>query len=716
MNFVASVVILLGFVAQQVSCLSATQIRNQIEGYYNARSYLDAVTLATEGSYQALALQATQDALADNSLKNANNVKNYFVAACIHYSTNGVGGWMQDTDYCQWDGIKCYNELELDPFTSIEDLEVEQQKIVDISLREYGVAGTWPHETALLGDHLVILELRDNAYLNCFEYDWFIDMNTLQYLLIGGTAWDANGIPSQLGYLTELDQFHASDTNWSAGPIPFEAFEGLNKLTYIALDNNEYVVTSEEDALAPFARLPSLIRLYFENVRFQDENGNKVVPPLDFLTDLDSVIETWFDQTEFSGGIPNNLPASLRSLKLSYTGISGNLNALLNTQANLERAWLNHNSLSGPIPAAIATKHDRLVYLYLEGNDFNGQVPNAFCDLLVTNGGTLRDLGANENECGSGCCTCSDDACGNVVDVTDDASTDAPTAAPTPVDVTDDASTDAPTAAPTPVDVTVNPGTGFVVCFSGSSTVEVENVGAVKMENLAIGDSVRVGNNKFEPIYSFGHKDSNSTAEYLRITTEGSSAALEISPDHMVAVEGGRHVPASLVKKGDLLLIVTDEFASVTSIKKVMREGAFAPFTASGNIVVNGIVASNYIAYQGSEYVKIGDMETPFSYQFIGHTFNSVHRLAVMVGITGETYTPEGISNWVATAHQMMSWAVGQNGCISSLLIALVLVLLLPLLVFARLVEILLCSPVAMAVVVGGLGLMKYKRSTKKVV
>jgi hypothetical protein len=42
-------------------------------------------------------------------------------------------------------------------------------------------------------------------------------------------------------------------------------------------------------------------------------------------------------------------------------------------------------------------------------------------------------------------------------------------------------------------------------CFSGDSTVEVKDKGAVAMKDVEIGDQVLVGDNKgFEPIYSFG--------------------------------------------------------------------------------------------------------------------------------------------------------------------------------------------------------------------
>lgn len=231
-------------------------------------------------------------------------------------------------------------------------------------------------------------------------------------------------------------------------------------------------------------------------------------------------------------------------------------------------------------------------------------------------------------------------------------------------------------------------------CFSGESTVKVQNKGSVKMTDLTLGDIVQVASGKYEPIYSFGHKDSQGQVEFLQIRTSINN--LEISLDHMVITKGGSYIPASMVKKGDLLLTATEDLAEVTSITTVVRQGAFAPFTTSGTIVVNGILASNYIAYQRSEYLKMGGLETPFTFQWIAHTFNSIHRLARMAGITGESYGEGGISSWVDLPHKIMLWALKQNAIISTTLIGLALILVSA----TRLIEIMVFSPVYL--VIGG--------------
>jgi len=206
------------------------------------------------------------------------------------------------------------------------------------------------------------------------------------------------------------------------------------------------------------------------------------------------------------------------------------------------------------------------------------------------------------------------------------------------------------------------------LCFSGESLVNVENRGVVKMSDLAIGDKVLVGDNEFEAVYSFGHKNDSAFAEYLQITTESNAKSLEISPAHMILVDN-HYVPASNVKQGDMLQLASGDLVAVKNIKTVTRKGAYAPFTNSGKIIVNNIVASNYISYQGSEYLMVGDMETPLSYQWIAHTFNSAHRLAVMMGFKTETYTEAGVSNWVDQPHKTFEWVVEKNMFVASALI-----------------------------------------------
>eukprot|EP00546_Thalassionema_frauenfeldii_P005121 CAMPEP_0178913066 /NCGR_PEP_ID=MMETSP0786-20121207/10627_1 /TAXON_ID=186022 /ORGANISM="Thalassionema frauenfeldii, Strain CCMP 1798" /LENGTH=561 /DNA_ID=CAMNT_0020585749 /DNA_START=12 /DNA_END=1697 /DNA_ORIENTATION=- len=270
-------------------------------------------------------------------------------------------------------------------------------------------------------------------------------------------------------------------------------------------------------------------------------------------------------------------------------------------------------------------------------------------------------------------------------------------------------------------DITVDFGgflPGGAMCFSGSSMVETQDKGYVRMMDLKLGDKVKVnGENQYEPVYSFGHKDSARTAEFLQITTSATNKPLEVTAAHLVALENGRHVPASHIKTGDLLITAytNNEATAVTHIKTVTRKGIYAPFTASGTIVVNNIVASNYVSFQDSEYLKIGSLQTPISYHWLFHTFNSVHRLLVqMVGIVPETYTEEGISRFADMPHQVFSWLLRQNAVV---LLAALVSLILPAIVTTSLLEWALLNPVMMITMgVVGFAFVRREKAKKKIV
>ena len=439
-------------------------------------------------------------------------------------------------------------------------------------------------------------------------------------------------------------------------------------LTYIDMANNFYSA-SQGSSLASIANLPSLTRFYMDNCKF-------TVPiTMEFISSMPVILEAWMDFTKFSGGIPTSIgnAESLRSLSLSYCGLTGTIPGEI-AKTSMDRMWLYANELTGPIPEALALKSWK--YLLVEGNELTGRFPETICTQT-----SLIHLGADCDICDpavqTNCCTCCGFECGGLFE-----------------------ETPAPTAAPT--------GVPFGICFSGDSEVEVENKGSVKMSSLAVGDYVKVVDNKYEPVYSFGHKNDESSAEFLQIVTKGNRRPLELSKDHMVVIEGGRHVPASLVKRGDNLVTADGDLVVVKTIRTVMRKGIYAPFTASGSIIVNDIAASNYVAFQGSEYLQIAGVDTPFSFHWLAHIFNSVHRVAVMIGFSGESYTETGVSQWVALPHKCGIWLLEQNAVVA-------LAILLPsiaLFGFVSMIEALMNSPMVLAtLVVGALTLLVARRT-----
>ena len=205
-------------------------------------------------------------------------------------------------------------------------------------------------------------------------------------------------------------------------------------------------------------------------------------------------------------------------------------------------------------------------------------------------------------------------------------------------------------------------------CFPGDATCQVQGQGTVLMRNVKLGDKILVQGGKYEPVYSFGHHSEHAEHRYLKLVAPGRT--LEISKDHLVFVEGGRVVPASSVKVGDKLQLADGELASVEAIEDSRKLGAYAPFTASGKVVVNGVVASSFTSLQGSENLKIGSIDTGLSYHFLACAFEMPHRMWCQYASAcrEETYTPDGISIWVALPHMFAKWYLKQHAVIMGLL------------------------------------------------
>ena len=196
-----------------------------------------------------------------------------------------------------------------------------------------------------------------------------------------------------------------------------------------------------------------------------------------------------------------------------------------------------------------------------------------------------------------------------------------------------------PTQAPTPV----------TLCFSSKSLVYVQKKGWLNISQIKIGDKVLVHGGSYSQVYSFGHRNARESADFLQIHSKSTYNPIEISSDHLLLLGGKHWVPAADLRVGDMLTKGDGSSTVISRIGQVTRQGVFAPFTVSGSIVVNDVVASNYVTFQRSEYLRIGKFETPFTFHWLGHIFETAHRLAChVVACEEETYTDSGISHWVS--------------------------------------------------------------------
>uniref|UniRef100_A0A7S1CV28 subtilisin n=1 Tax=Cyclophora tenuis TaxID=216820 RepID=A0A7S1CV28_CYCTE len=214
-----------------------------------------------------------------------------------------------------------------------------------------------------------------------------------------------------------------------------------------------------------------------------------------------------------------------------------------------------------------------------------------------------------------------------------------------------------------------------VSCFSSSTLVHEQQQGPISIDKVQIGDRILTSKNTYETVYSLGHRHTSVAATFQQIFTSDSTDPLELTPEHMVYLVDGRAVPASSVKVGDRIqfLAITDinttvdASVMVTKISSIIRRGVFAPFTASGTIVVNdGIVASTFLAFDtASSNLVIGGSALPISYQWLSWAFEAPHRLVCRhywEYCQSETYeAATGISNWAYLPLIAAQFVLGQS-------------------------------------------------------
>jgi Hint module len=163
-------------------------------------------------------------------------------------------------------------------------------------------------------------------------------------------------------------------------------------------------------------------------------------------------------------------------------------------------------------------------------------------------------------------------------------------------------------------------------CFSGWNTIEVQDIGIIRMDQLKIGDYIRSGNGQFTQVYGFAHLDRNLEAPFLQFFVEKnrpnetgaflSSGPLEVSAQHLLLLNNDqliKPIRASDVAVGDWL-----NGHQVQRIEKVIRRGVYAPLTFSGDLMVNEVCGSNYVAVLDHDWI--------WNQHSIGHLLYLPHR------------------------------------------------------------------------------------------
>jgi hypothetical protein len=220
---------------------------------------------------------------------------------------------------------------------------------------------------------------------------------------------------------------------------------------------------------------------------------------------------------------------------------------------------------------------------------------------------------------------------------------------------------DPPAPPPSPNNNNFNAG-----CFAGSNEVVVEDRGIVKVRNLSIGDRVQVGNGVFEPIYSFGHLHHTKLSSFFEVETH--DAKIRLTSEHLLFTADRGAIPVAHLRVDDVLELESKR-GTVTAIRTVQEQGLYAPFTPSGKIIVNGFVASSYVAIDedASEHIEV--LGIPMSYHTLCHALELPHRVAChyLGSCKSETYTTEeGLSTWISGFYEVARWFLALNWILRS--------------------------------------------------
>lgn len=141
-------------------------------------------------------------------------------------------------------------------------------------------------------------------------------------------------------------------------------------------------------------------------------------------------------------------------------------------------------------------------------------------------------------------------------------------------------------------------------CFPGASTVELAGGKRKRMQELRVGDQVRVSDGTFSTVFMFTHANAEYVGtNYVHLVASG-NFALTAAKGHLVYVCHGVEkcdkavVRVEDVRIGDGIYAGRmDVVRTVSDIRIVGGKGLFNPHTLYGDLVVDGIVCSCYTAF-----------------------------------------------------------------------------------------------------------------------
>lgn len=160
-------------------------------------------------------------------------------------------------------------------------------------------------------------------------------------------------------------------------------------------------------------------------------------------------------------------------------------------------------------------------------------------------------------------------------------------------------------------------------CFPGEAWVALADGSKRRLDDLKGGEHVLVedsaGSQHYEPVLAFLHQ---VPGHHEFLTVEHARGTFRVSANHLVFAQDGmgRRLDkiAIQLNAGDLIYLPssaaeTEQVVRVLSIHSSEGDsGMYAPLTASGTIVVDGIVASNYATHSQATWIPHGAIHAAF--------------------------------------------------------------------------------------------------------
>ncbi|KAE8680083.1 putative Leucine-rich repeat protein kinase family protein [Hibiscus syriacus] len=183
-------------------------------------------------------------------------------------------------------------------------------------------------------------------------------------------------LPMELANLHRLKYISFGKNNFS-GEIP-SWFRSLARLEYLFLQDNYFTGQIPEE----IGNLPSLKTLNLKNNQISGSIPSSIF-------NISSLQDVKFKSNYLSGSIPSipNNMSSLQIIDFGWNNLTGHLPwNMFDPLPRLQEIYLDKNQFSGEIPAGLF-KHEQLQVLFLSHNQFGGTVPEGLGNLT-----TLKQL------------------------------------------------------------------------------------------------------------------------------------------------------------------------------------------------------------------------------------------------------------------------------------------------------------------------------------